>query len=187
MTNHHLQPLWASPPSYSICVLLVPSECSLNAPLMLSECSWSESECKRWKLRAPDKLGTNEQTKAVISERWRWWFPDEQRLALLELLSEPKMFNVATASGTNTMFMCFCQEKHNYKYLFFIWMLNNNFVNFPMCVKWKVKFLRFISLRCELNRRWNLLVKFKATKLQRILKVFEIMTFTVCWTFYIKF
>ena len=56
---------------------------------MLSECSWSESEPKRWRLRAPDKLGSDRRRwwfpdaeggdfrtlKVVISGCWRWWFP----------------------------------------------------------------------------------------------------------------
>ena len=98
MINHHLQlwlitnfsSLWAFLLSYSICALLVPSESSLDAPLMLSECSWTEYEPKRWRLRASDKLGTNEggdfrMLKVVISGR-----TNEQTLAFLELLSEPK-------------------------------------------------------------------------------------------------
>ena len=71
MSKHHLQlrlittfsSLWASPLSYSNCALSVLSECSLNAPLMLPECSWSESELERWRLRAFGKLELKEHIK----------------------------------------------------------------------------------------------------------------------------
>ena len=49
---------------------------------MLSECSWSDSEPKRWRLRASDKQGSDGR----MNER-----TNGRRLAFLELLSEPKI------------------------------------------------------------------------------------------------
>ena len=81
MTNCHLQlwlittfsSKWASPLSLTLFVF---SECSLNAPLMLCECSWSESEPKRMKIESSwqirlgrtDEGGDFRTLKVVISE-----------------------------------------------------------------------------------------------------------------------
>ena len=61
---------------------------------MLSECSWSESEAKNWRLRSPDKLGSPEGGDFRTDEGGDFRTNeggDFRRLAFLELLSEPKI------------------------------------------------------------------------------------------------